>query len=102
MCIVQNVQGLGRNSVFRTTVADGDRGTAQTIPYAKQLIDEGMVNPDVRRLAAAYCFSVPANDDLSEMRAIFDGVLSDFRFIKDPVGMQLLQPAAGIMETRSG
>ena len=27
--------------MLRTAVADGDRGTAQTIPYAKQLIAEG-------------------------------------------------------------
>jgi hypothetical protein len=99
---MQNVQGLGRNSVFRTSVADGDRGTAQTIPYAKQLIEEGMVDPDVRRLAAAYCFNVPANDSYGELFAIFAGVLNDFRFLKDPVGMQLLQPVAGLLETRSG
>lgn len=88
--------------MIRTSVADGDRGTAQTIPYAKQLIGEGMVNADVRNLAVSYCSGVPANDETAEMRAIFDGVLRDFRYIKDPVGTQLLQPAAGVLQTRAG
>jgi hypothetical protein len=99
---MQNVRGLARNAVVKTSVADGDKGTAQTIPLAKQLISEGMINPDVRRLAAAYCLPLQANDEPGELRAVFDGVLRDFRFIKDPVGMQLLQPAGGILETLSG
>lgn len=97
-----NVQGLASNQMLRTSVADGDRGTAQTIPYAKQLIREGMVDPGIRNLAVAYCSGVQPNDELGEMKAVFDGVLRDFRFIKDPVGTQLLQPAAGVLETRAG
>lgn len=97
-----NVRGLAVNQMLRTAVADGDRGTAQTIPFAKQLIREGTVNPDVRLLAVQYCSGVQPNDELGEMRAIFNGVLRDFRFIKDPVGTQLLQPAAGVLETHAG
>ena len=88
--------------MIRTRVADGDRGTAQTIPYAKQLIAEGMVDAGVRNLAVSYCSGVPSNDELAEMQAIFNGVLRDFRYIKDPVGTQLLQPAPGVLKTRAG
>jgi hypothetical protein len=97
-----NVRGLAVNQMLRTSVADGDRGTAQTIPYAKQLIREGSVDPTVRLLAVKYCSGVAPNDEIGEMKAIFDGVLRDFRFIKDPVGTQLLQPAAGVLQTRAG
>ena len=97
-----NVRGLAVNQMLRTSVADGDRGTAQTIPYAKQLIREGSVDPSVRLLAVKYCSGVAPNDEIGEMKAIFDGVLRDFRFIKDPVGTQLLQPAAGVLQTRAG
>lgn len=97
-----NVQGLASTQIIRTRVADGDRGTAQTIPYAKQLIQEGMVDPGVRLLAVQYCAGVPPNDDLGEMNAIFNGLLRDFRYIKDPVGTQLLQPASGVLQTRAG
>ena len=97
-----NVRGLAVNQMLKTSVADGDRGTAQTIPYAKQLIREGMVDPGVRNLAVSYCSGVAPNNELAEMKAVFDGVLRDFRFIKDPVGTQLLQPAAGVLHTRAG
>ena len=36
------------------------------------------------------------------MRAVFNGALRDFRFVKDPVGWQLLQPPGGIVDTRNG
>ena len=99
-----NVQGLGRNSAIKTSVADGDRGTAQTIRYAKQLVAEGMVNPAIRRLAISYCQQAGAaeNDELAEMNAVFSGVRRDFSFIKDPVGTELLQPVTGILETQAG
>ena len=102
MLAMLSVRGLGVNQMLRTSVADGDRGTAQTIPYAKQLIAEGSVNPGVRWLAVKYCAGVQPDDELGEMQAIFNGVLRDFRFIKDPVGTQLLQPAAGVLQTRAG
>ena len=99
-----NVQGLGRDQVFTSSLPDGDRGTAQTVAYARQLIAEGLRNPDVRRLAVEFCrvYSAAPHDELGELSAVFNGVLDNFAYRKHTVGMQLLQPVAGILETRAG
>ena len=41
-------------------------------------------DPRVRELAVSYCLGLAPNDELGEMRAVFNGALRDFRFIKDP------------------
>jgi len=99
-----NVQGLGRDQVFTSSLPDGDRGTAATVAYARQLIAEGLRNPDVRRLAVEFCrvYGAAAHDELAELNAIFTGVLQNFTFRKHTVGAQLLQPIQGILETRAG
>ena len=108
-----NVQGMGRDQVFLTMLPDGDAGTAQTIFYARQLVAEGLANPDVRRLALYYVnlYQVPPHDKLGELQAIFAGVLRDFQYRDDPAivvdggqpeGAELLQPLRGLLQTRAG
>lgn len=99
-----NVQGLGSGQLVVTTVPDGDEGTAQTLSYAKQLIDEGVREPAVRALALKYIqrLGVPAWNKSGELYAIFAGVLKDFKFRDDPAGTELLQPVLGILEKRAG
>lgn len=99
-----NVQGLGRSGVFQVNLPDGDRGTAQTVAYARQLISEGLRDPDVRRLAVHFCraYGAPPHDEPAELNALFQGVLDNFQFRKHTVGAQLLQPVRGILETRAG
>lgn len=99
---MQSVRGLARNQFLKTSVADGDRGTAATMKPARELVSDGIVDPRVRELAVSYCLGLAPNDELGEMRAVFNGALRDFRFIKDPIGWQLLQPPGGIVDTRSG
>ncbi len=102
--VIQNVQGLGRNQVLVTSVADGDKGTRQTIQYARQLIAEGLRDPNVHELALSFCKAYEAQpyDEKAELEAVFDGVLDNFDYRKHVVGAQSLQPVSGMLRTLSG
>ena len=99
-----NVQGLGRNSVVSTTVADGDRGTRQIIRYARQLVAEGLRDPAAHELALQFCKTYGAEpfNEKAELEAVFDGVHDNFDYRKHVVGSQSLQNVSGMMRTRSG
>lgn len=102
--MIPNLEGLGRNQVFVTSVADGDRGTRQTIPYARKLIAQGLRDPRVHELALWFCqaYGAPSYDETAELRAVFQGVLDNFFYRKHIVGTQSLQPVDGMLRTRSG
>lgn len=101
---MMNVQGLGRDQVIVTSVPDGDAGTAQTLGYARQLIQEGLTQPEVRNLAIKYIerLRIASGNRVGQAYAIFEGVRRDFKFLDDPAGTELLQPVLGIMEKRLG
>lgn len=102
--MIPNLEGLGQNQVFVTSVADGDRGTRETIPYARKLIASGLRDPRIHELALWFCqaYGAPSYDEPSELRAVFQGVLDHFFYRKHIVGTQSLQPVDGLLRTRSG
>ena len=101
---VLTVSGIGQNQVVLTTVADGDRGTRQTIQYARQLVREGLRDPRIHEMALAFCsdYGAESFDELAELRSVFQGVLDNFYYRKHIIGAQSLQPVSGLLRTRSG
>jgi hypothetical protein len=101
-----NVQQVGPWQTIRFQLPDGDAGTADTISYIRQLVDEGLTDPRVRRLATEIVRSagVAPFDDLGEVRAIFEWVRDahHIRFFRDMVGKEMLQPAWSIIESQAG
>lgn len=101
---LRNVTGLGKNRAFHTVLPDGTPGTAKTISYANQLIQEGLKNPQVREITLQILSNagVRGFDDLGEVRALYEFVHQNFFFRDDPVGYQYLQPVTGMLRTKSG
>jgi len=99
-----NVQHVGAWQTIKVPLPSGRRGTAKTIELIKQLVDEGLTDPRVRRVATEILrnSSAPAHDDVAEVRAIYQWVLANIRFTKDMVGKETLQPAWAILETGAG
>ena len=102
--LLESITGLGANQSVLTAVADGDRGTRQTMGIARRLVSEGMRDPAVHELALEFCrdYGAQSYDELGELRAVFQGVLDNFQYRKHMVGAQSLQPVSGILRTRSG
>jgi hypothetical protein len=68
----------------------------------RQLVDEALHDPSILRLAKDIIRSVPAFDDFSEARALYDWVRQNIRFTKDPVNKETLYPPAELLKIRAG
>lgn len=90
----------GRYSLQSEPLLDGDDGTAQTIAWIRQLVDQGKKDPFVNRFTGTLLrrAGVAPYDDAGEIRAIFEGVLRHVRFTKDPEGKECLRPARTTLE----
>lgn len=90
----------GRYSLQSEPLLEGDDGTAQTIAYIRQLVDQGKKDPFVNRFTGTLLrrARVAPYDDAGEIRAIFEGVLRHVRFTKDPEGKECLRPARTTLE----
>jgi len=99
-----NVQNVGPWQTIRVPLSDGDSGVAETLALVRQLVDEGLTDPRVRRVATEILKSSGAAqyDDKAEVRAIYEWVRRNIRFVKDMVGKEMLQPAWAILETGAG
>lgn len=90
----------GRYSLQSEPLLEGDDGTAQTIAWIRQLVDQGKKDPFVNRFTGTLLrrARVAPYDDAGEIRAIFEGVLRHVRFTKDPEGKECLRPARTTLE----
>lgn len=90
----------GRYSLQSEPLLEGDAGTAQTIAWIRQLVDQGKKDPFVNRFTGTLLrrAGVAPYDDAGEIRAIFEGVLRHVRFTKDPEGKECLRPARTTLE----
>ena len=91
-----------RGQSITLPLADGDRGTEQTIQYIRQLVDQGVKDPTINHTAIDIVRSVPAHDDLAEVRAIYNWVRANVRFVKDIADKETLRPAGVILDVRAG
>jgi Transglutaminase-like superfamily len=78
----------------------GDDGTVQTVRKIRTLVHQGKNDPRInhfvgRLLRAA---RVASYDRPKEVRAIFDWVVGNIRFMQDPTDAECLRPAATTLE----
>lgn len=88
--------------LFRAPLLSGDAGTEQTISKMRELVDSALRNPSIIRLAKDIVASAPAYNETAEAQAIYNWVLSNIRFTRDPVSKETLYPPAELLKIRSG
>lgn len=95
---------MGLSPVKRFTIADGDLGTSQTIEKIRKLVHEGMTDQYINRLAIAIVRQSGAKqfDFTGEIRAIYNWVAGNIRFVRDVFGVETLRTPREILTTRAG
>jgi Transglutaminase-like superfamily len=88
--------------MYAAPLLDGDQGVAQTIAAMRGLVDQALRDPSIIRLATDIVRSVPAHDEIGEANTIYQWVLSNIRFTKDPVTKEKLYPPAELLKIRAG
>lgn len=76
-----------------TPLLAGDGGTAQTVDLIRQAVWQGLSDARVRAQLAQILRSIPAYDQLAELRAIHAWVLRNIRFTNDPIGHETVSTA---------
>jgi hypothetical protein len=88
--------------MFAAPLLSGDAGVAQTVAKMRQLVDQALRDPQIIRLAKDIVRSVPAHDEIGEVNTIYQWVLSNIRFTKDPVNKETLYPPSELLKIQSG
>ena len=91
---------FGRSESF--PLGDGDLGTEQTIDLIRRAVRESLADPVVRSTAAMILRRVPAHNDLAEANAIYQWVLRNIRFTRDPVDFETISDARWTIQNRIG
>jgi Transglutaminase-like superfamily len=77
--------------VSRGVVGFGDYGSAQTLDRMRELVNRSLSVPLVVETANGIAALSPPRDYLSIARAIRAWMARNFRFVRDPVGVELLR-----------
>src|SRR5947209_9321724 len=90
--------------VARMPLPGGDRGTEATVAQIRKLVHAGMTDQVVNRLAMqiVHAAGVQQFNFAGEVQAIFQWVLRNIRFFKDPDGIETLRTAREILAVQGG
>lgn len=88
--------------LFATPLLNGDAGVSQTVAKMRELIDQALRDPQIKALANNIVHSVPPHDDMAEAMAVYQWVLSNIRFTKDPINKETLFPPSELLRNRAG
>lgn len=94
-----------RNGGFKVTrgnLADGDRGTAQTLGIMRGLVHKGSRALEVRTAAIEAIRGVRPHDHQGEARALFRFVRDRIHFVNDVAGVETLQGARATLSIGAG
>lgn len=96
--------GLSPNLQVMTAhyLGDGDAGAHQTIDDMRSLVDRGLKDPRIYVLARDIVQGVPAYDSGGELRAVYDWVHRNIRFVQGVIGKQSLQSANATLDLAAG
>jgi hypothetical protein len=83
-------------------LADGDAGAAQSIDDMRGIVDKALKSPQVYALARRIVQHVQAYDESGELRALYDWVLRNIRFVKGVIGKQSLQTVDATLALQAG
>ncbi len=73
-----------------------------TLDKMKELVKAGRVNPTIRSKALALTDHIPQKDRMGEIRALFDFVQNEIRYVRDIHDVETLHYAEQVMAQASG
>lgn len=89
-------------TVFRTTIGFGDYGATDTLAHMRRLVNDALAKPFVNEYATGIVSTVPSRDYLRMALAIRHWLDRNFKFVPDPVGVELLRdPERQLLEFRN-
>ena len=83
-------------------IAPGRGGTRRTLSVMRSLVERGKRDPRLVHLARRIVQGAPERDVVAELSALSDYVRQKVRFTRDPVGVETLSDAAGVLQNRAG
>lgn len=78
-------------TISRTVIGFGDYGAGQTLDRMVSLVNQSLSVPLVVETANGIAASVPPRDYLAISKAIRAWLARNFRFVRDPIGVELLR-----------
>jgi hypothetical protein len=86
------------------SMPQGDAGVTKTMNLIHSLVDQAIKDPYINRTAITILqqMNVPQYDDAAAARAIYNWVLRNIRYVKDPVGKETVRPANVILKVGAG
>lgn len=78
-------------------IAPGDPGVRETVAHMARIIREGVADPAVRRAAIAIVGGLDPAASLDHIYAIREFLAAYVRFVRDPVGVELLHTPAWML-----
>lgn len=87
-----------------TTIASGDAGTVQTLRVMRGFARDAVRNPDqiIRAKVRDLLSGLPPRQWMAEIRALHAFVRDSIRYLRDPVGVELVQTPEKTLEYGQG
>lgn len=82
--------GSDKFPVYEFSISSGNSGTRETMRFMRSLIRDGRKHPAVRAQTLALINNFPQKAYAQEIRAIFNFVQNNIRYVKDTRGVELL------------
>lgn len=85
-------------------ISDGQRGTDETVAEIKRLVLSSLRTPKIRLLTLSILNSrgVVPDNDLAATRAVFDWIRSHVRYVRDPLGVEVVQEPEVTLKIAAG
>lgn len=88
--------------VLEFPLAKGNQGTRETMQFMRALIREGRKHPSVRSQALSLVGHFPQKAYAKEIRAVFNFVQNNIRYVRDTRGVELLHQPDKLLEIGQG
>jgi hypothetical protein len=83
-------------------LADGDAGAHFSVDSMRAAVDRALKSPQIYELARRIVQNVPPYDDAQEVKALYDWVHQNIRFVKGVSGKQSIQTADATLAMQAG
>ncbi len=89
-------------SYSRTTLSDGEAGIFDTLRLMRRMVNDYKTDAGIRQAALNVTFMTPAQDEASEVEALYCFVRDHIRYTKDVHGVETLATPDKTMAMRVG